>query len=203
MRHSIDTYVRAIENDNKQHIIDGGYESVADYIISNAESSGNWYEFFDEDEYENEPSAEQIGELKEYLNKYYNKKEVVCYLNDAVRKCIIKAEGGFDGWRVPLFAEYDEENKEVALTVGEQVSAGTCQPDAFEVWNCDCWERCWKEEDAEAWAAECGHEPEEFDCEECFSGEIYEREDRFLLKDENTVKESIREHFPLLNINFE
>ena len=36
MRKSIDTYVQSIASDNKQFILEGGYESVADYIISNA-----------------------------------------------------------------------------------------------------------------------------------------------------------------------
>ena len=38
MRNSIDTYVQSIASDNKQFILEGGYESVADYIISNAEN---------------------------------------------------------------------------------------------------------------------------------------------------------------------
>lgn len=58
MRKSIDTYVQSIASDNKQFIIEGGYESIADYIISGDESG--------------EPTEEQIDELKEYLNDNYN-----------------------------------------------------------------------------------------------------------------------------------
>lgn len=38
MRKSIDTYVQGIAIDNAQHIKEGGYVSIADYIISNAET---------------------------------------------------------------------------------------------------------------------------------------------------------------------
>lgn len=73
MRKSIDTYVQSIAIDNKQVIIEGGYESVADYIISNAENGAGYYEYFDDSELNgDEPSTEQIDELKDYLNKYYN-----------------------------------------------------------------------------------------------------------------------------------
>lgn len=72
MRHSIDTYVQSIAHDNRQYIVEGGYESIADYIISDAENIG-WYEFFDSEEYENSDlTDEQIEELKEYLRKYYD-----------------------------------------------------------------------------------------------------------------------------------
>lgn len=130
-------------------------------------------------------------------------KNVVCYLNDAVRECIIQAEGGWDGWRVPLFAKYSEEKEEIIFSVGDQVSMNTRFPGAFEVWSCECWERYWKEDDAEAWAAECGGKPEQFNCEECFEGEVYNFEDKFANDYEDAVKESIIEHFPMLNIIFE
>ena len=38
MKKSIDNYVQSIASDNKQFILDGGYESVSDYIISNADN---------------------------------------------------------------------------------------------------------------------------------------------------------------------
>lgn len=73
MRKSIDTYVQSITSDNKEFIIEGGYESVADYIISNAENGTGYNEYFDDSELdEGEPTEEQIDELKNYLNDNYN-----------------------------------------------------------------------------------------------------------------------------------
>lgn len=75
MRKSIDTYVQSIASDNKQFILEGGYESVADYIISNADNGTGYNEYFDDSETEDnmgEPTQEQIDELKEYLNYNYN-----------------------------------------------------------------------------------------------------------------------------------
>ena len=62
MKKNIDTYVSSIASDN------------AEYIISNADFSTAWNEYFDEKELDEtgEPSAEQIDELKDYLKKYYN-----------------------------------------------------------------------------------------------------------------------------------
>jgi hypothetical protein len=75
MRNSIDTYVQSIVRENEQYITEGGYESVADYIISGAENGTGWAEYFDDSELEEprcEPTEEQIDELKEYLNDNYN-----------------------------------------------------------------------------------------------------------------------------------
>ncbi len=75
MKKSIDTYVQSIASDNKQFILEGGYESVADYIISNADNGTGYNEYFDDSETEDnmgEPTQEQIDELKEYLNDNYN-----------------------------------------------------------------------------------------------------------------------------------
>lgn len=73
MKRSIDTYIQSIVSDNKQFIADGGYKSVADYIISNAENGLGYYEFFDNSELEDdEPSDEQIDELKKYLIENYD-----------------------------------------------------------------------------------------------------------------------------------
>ena len=72
---SIDTYVKSIASDNKQFIIEGGYVSVADYIISNADNGTGYNEYFDDSETDDnmgEPTQEQIDELKEYLNDNYN-----------------------------------------------------------------------------------------------------------------------------------
>ena len=73
MRKSIDTYVKSIVSDNKQFILEGGYESVADYIISNAENGNGYNEYFDDSELDEsgEPTQEQIYELKNYLNDNY------------------------------------------------------------------------------------------------------------------------------------
>ena len=74
MRKSIDTYVPSIVRDNKQFIIEGGYESVADYIISGAENGIGYYEYFDDSELDEsgEPTQEQIDELKNFLSDNYN-----------------------------------------------------------------------------------------------------------------------------------
>ncbi len=75
MKKSIDTYVQSIASDNKQFILEGGYESVADYIISNADNGTGYNEYFDDSETDDnmgEPTQEQIDELKEYLNDNYN-----------------------------------------------------------------------------------------------------------------------------------
>lgn len=67
MRKSIDTYVQSIAHDNEQYINENNM-TVADYIISNAENGTGYYEFFDDSELDgNEPSEEQIDELKDYL----------------------------------------------------------------------------------------------------------------------------------------
>lgn len=74
MRKSIDTYVQSIVIDNKRFIIEGGYESVADYIISGAENCTGYYEYFDNSELDEsgEPTQEQIDELKNFLSDNYN-----------------------------------------------------------------------------------------------------------------------------------
>lgn len=74
MRKSIDTYVQSIVRDNKRFIIEGGYESVADYIISGADNGTGYYEYFDNSELDEsgEPTQEQIDELKNFLSDNYN-----------------------------------------------------------------------------------------------------------------------------------
>lgn len=74
MRKSIDTYVQSIVRDNKRFIIEGVYESVADYIISGAENGTGYYEYFDNSELDEsgEPTQEQIDELKNFLSDKYN-----------------------------------------------------------------------------------------------------------------------------------
>ena len=72
MRKSIDTYVKAIADDNEQ-VIRENYMTVADYIINNAESCAGYYEFFDDEELDEmgEPTEAQIDELKAYLREHY------------------------------------------------------------------------------------------------------------------------------------
>ena len=74
MKNSIDTYVKSIASDNNQSILEGGYESVADYIISDAENGIGYNEYFDDSELDEsgEPTQEQIDELKNYLNDNYD-----------------------------------------------------------------------------------------------------------------------------------
>lgn len=74
MRKSIDTYIKSIASDNKKFILEGGYESVADYIISNAENDTGYNEYFDDSEFDEsgEPTQEQIYQLKNYLNDNYD-----------------------------------------------------------------------------------------------------------------------------------
>lgn len=74
MRKSIDTYVKSIASDNKQFILDGGYKSVADYIINDADNGIGYNEYFDDSELDEsgEPTEEQIDELKNYLNDNYD-----------------------------------------------------------------------------------------------------------------------------------
>lgn len=74
MRKSIDTYVQSIVRDNKRFIIEGGYESVADYIISGADNGTGYYEYFDNSELDEsgEPTQEQIDDLKNFLSDNFN-----------------------------------------------------------------------------------------------------------------------------------
>lgn len=68
MRKSINTYIASIASDNAEYIT----SNVADYIIESAEASGNWAEFFDDEELEEnqgEPTDEQVASLKDYLRE--------------------------------------------------------------------------------------------------------------------------------------
>ena len=72
MRKSIDTYVQSIAHDNERYINENAM-TIAEYIISSAENGTGYYEFLDDSELEgNEPSEEQIDELKDYLNSNYD-----------------------------------------------------------------------------------------------------------------------------------
>lgn len=95
MRKSIDTYIKSIVKDNVDYIIVGGYDSIADYIISNAEHNDMWYEYFDNaelDEETGELSEKQIEEFKEYLHRYYD------YLPNVTKQAIFELNG--DTFRV-------------------------------------------------------------------------------------------------------
>lgn len=74
MKKSIDTYLKCIVKDNAEFILEGDYNSVADYIITAADGGLGYYEFFDDNELteSGEPTEEQVEDLKTYLNKYYN-----------------------------------------------------------------------------------------------------------------------------------
>lgn len=120
MKTSIDSYVEGIMRDNLEYIMTG-YDSVADYIIST--SNDNYYEFFDESEYEGEPSSSQIAELKEYLRENYGQdpydeiSELSTLGNvldsvqwddnaeDIIEKCCVK-----HNWRIADSAIHDDEH---------------------------------------------------------------------------------------------
>jgi hypothetical protein len=80
MKHSIETQVSAAAFDNKEYINEGGYDSIADYLIENAElQEHGWFWFLGEDEIEefenNDTIAEQyIAEIKYYLTENFNYK---------------------------------------------------------------------------------------------------------------------------------
>lgn len=71
MRYDINSYISAIVKDNEQYIAESGCSSIAEYIINEAESTGQWHEFFDRDKELDggDPTDEQIAELKDYLRE--------------------------------------------------------------------------------------------------------------------------------------
>ena len=79
---------------------------------------------------------------------------------------------GFDGWFKPIWAKIDEDEAEITLSLGDAVSQNTTfrndenETPASWVGKINCWERYWKEGDAELWAEECHDYPENFDCDE-------------------------------------
>jgi len=73
MRYNIDQYIDSIIRDNRKYIIEGGYESVADYLIHYADNSDSgYYEYFSDNEKEFDLTDEQIEELKSYILSKYN-----------------------------------------------------------------------------------------------------------------------------------
>lgn len=73
MRNDINSYINAIFNDNKRYIAESGLSSVAQYIISSAESANSWHEYFDDNELNGgDPTDEQINEFKDYLLKEWD-----------------------------------------------------------------------------------------------------------------------------------
>lgn len=76
MRKDIRTYILGIAEDNSQHIINGGYESIADYIINESIGNDNVIEFFDYNEIKDnegcESTSDQVAELEFYLHDNFN-----------------------------------------------------------------------------------------------------------------------------------
>lgn len=71
MKKSIDTLIEGVAHDNADYI----NTTIANYLIESAESEEfGWNWFFDADEIEEngEPTADQIGVVKDYLNKYWD-----------------------------------------------------------------------------------------------------------------------------------
>lgn len=79
MKKSIHSLVEQISLDNMNYISDN-YDSIADYIIHNAENSDQgWKEYLSEDEiteYENDPiiASKLIKNVTNYLNENFNYK---------------------------------------------------------------------------------------------------------------------------------
>lgn len=76
MRKDITTYIIDIARDNAQFIVEGGYESIADYIINELIGNDNVIEFFDYNEIKDnegcEPTSDQVAELEFYLHDDFN-----------------------------------------------------------------------------------------------------------------------------------
>ena len=74
MRKDIDAYIKSVAHDNADDINDGGYKSIADYIINEAESNTGYYEYFDDAELDEngEPTETQVECLKAWLLKHYD-----------------------------------------------------------------------------------------------------------------------------------
>lgn len=73
MRYDINSYINAIVKDNEQYIAESGCSSIAEYIITSAESANSWHEFFDDKELEDgDPTNEQIVEFKDYLHENWD-----------------------------------------------------------------------------------------------------------------------------------
>lgn len=71
MKKAIDTLIAGVARENADYID----TMVANYLIESAESEEfGWHWFFDYDEIEEngEPTAEQIEEVKDYLNSYWD-----------------------------------------------------------------------------------------------------------------------------------
>lgn len=74
MKANIETYLAGVINDNKQYITN--FATIADYIICRADFGTGWCEYFDNDELTDnagqEPTAEQVDELRKYLEDNYS-----------------------------------------------------------------------------------------------------------------------------------
>jgi len=80
MKSSITTLVESAAFDNKEFINDGGYESIADYLITNAENGDQgWLWYLSNEEIEvfqndSEAADKMIEDIKDFLNTNYNYK---------------------------------------------------------------------------------------------------------------------------------
>ena len=128
MRKSIDTYVQGIAHDNSESIING-YDSIADYIISNAENGTGYEEFFDDDELDEtgEPTQEQIDELKAYLNENY---DYLPNFRDGKRRIVLCNITDFDEFQSEFNRQKTENELPMLLNDAECV---------FEDGNCLMW----------------------------------------------------------------
>lgn len=71
MKKAIDTLIKGVARENADYID----TTVARYLIDSAESEEfGWHWFFDGEEIEEngEPTDEQISEVKDYLNNYWD-----------------------------------------------------------------------------------------------------------------------------------
>lgn len=134
-----------------------------------------------------------------------DKKIVKCYWMDAIEECIKAAENdsGWTGWRIPLYADYDEDANEIVFSIGGPLSNGSYQPDEFEAYSCEYWSRYWNEDDAERWANECKCDAEDFNCEDEFQFEVDAMVKNFEDWKLDDFENELREHFSEFEIDFE
>ena len=80
---------------------------------------------------------------------------------------IKEAEGGWEGWYIPVFAdieEYEDGTAIMSLSHGSQLSQNSWVQDADFVGKIDCWQREWTEDekDVERWVEETGCDESEY-----------------------------------------
>ena len=126
-------------------------------------------------------------------------KTIDCYFDYAA--LLVEAEGqAWNGWFCPIWAKLEKDcvgDDCITLSLGGAVSRNTSfigedggTPVSW-VGGIACWERTWKEGDAEDWAEECMCKPEDFDSEEEMKNEAEMKEEH--ADDEiEAIKEEIR-----------